>query len=538
MTRKNVLFLLIDGMRYDVLADPPAAAALLPNLARLAGEGFVLRGVANAQSTQFVMPALFSQTYPLDHGGYNDGIAGRPASFVERLRAAGYHTCLTASCNLLTPQSGYDRGFEYMGTAADYRHLIEYRIEKTLSHHLNQWRAGEIGEAEAIAHIAPDMERLLAGIEDDVRRHSKELWSGRLRRINEAVARKVPAELELLRREPAAVMRKLAALPPILYWRWMGRRRINPVRRFLHRALESVRWRSRALAGRFDLPFVLLTHYQVIAGEVFGGLRRLLPTLPQPWYAHLHVMDLHDSFAQSRPLHALGKFRYLPRYLRARRAGATRRHVLYDLALCYVDAHIGKLLRTLEESGKLENLLIVVTADHGNYYAGSPRHKRNIAFRSNVEDIEVPVAVWGAGPAPAEPGLVDSMGTTATILDLCGVSPDPSFKGISIYQGGREAVISESAGAGYADLVNKDLYFTVTTRRHRLMTVLRGSEIEVLQLFDRREDPWELDDLSRDAAQAPVVAALLAHLHAERGELLALRGALPPEGGRRAAAAG
>ena len=80
MSRKNVLFLLIDGHRYDVLSDADAAAKLTPNLARLAKDGQVLRCTANAQATQFVMPALFSGTYPLDYGGYNDGILRRPAS--------------------------------------------------------------------------------------------------------------------------------------------------------------------------------------------------------------------------------------------------------------------------------------------------------------------------------------------------------------------------------------------------------------------------------------------------------------------------
>ncbi len=43
------------------------------------------RAIANGQTTQFVPPSIFTQTYPLDHGGYNNGIRGRPQSFEEQL---------------------------------------------------------------------------------------------------------------------------------------------------------------------------------------------------------------------------------------------------------------------------------------------------------------------------------------------------------------------------------------------------------------------------------------------------------------------
>lgn len=528
MGQKSILFILIDALRYDVLSDPVAAAALAPNLARLASSGFVLRCVTNAQATQFVMPALFSSTYPLDYGGYNDGILHRPASYVEILRAGGYRTCLAASCNMLTPGSGYDRGFDEVHTASDYRHLLDYRIDKTLRYHLQRWRAGEISTDETVAVVAPDLDRVLDGIETDIRKHGSMLWPPRLRRRNENVAAGVPAERELLRSDPKAVLDKLVSLPPVMYWRWLGRRHVNPVARFWHRALESVRWRSRRFAAKYNIPIFILTVYQVIAGEVFDGLAKLLPQLRRPWYIHMHVMDLHDCFVQSRPLHMFAKLRYLPRYLRARWTGATRRHPLYDLALCYVDGHVGRLLKALEAEGRMDDLIIVVTGDHGNRYADSPRSKRDVAVRTNFEDIEVPILVWGAGSSPDVGGLMDSMGVSATLLDLCGLAPHPSFKGVSAYAGGRAAVITESAGSGNADVTRRDLYFTITTQSHRMMTVLRGSALEVLKLFDLSADPRELEDLSADPGQAQVIDAMLSHLYAERGELLAMRGADRP----------
>ena len=41
--------------------------------------------ITNAQSTQFVLPSIFSLTYPLDYGGYNYGIRDS-CRYVETIR--------------------------------------------------------------------------------------------------------------------------------------------------------------------------------------------------------------------------------------------------------------------------------------------------------------------------------------------------------------------------------------------------------------------------------------------------------------------
>ena len=92
--------------------------------------------VANAQATQFVLPALFSLTYPLDHGGYNSGIRHRPRSYAEQLADAGYSTQMMASCNVLGITHGYDRGFSEMHTAMDARAVLAHLIGRNLLYEL------------------------------------------------------------------------------------------------------------------------------------------------------------------------------------------------------------------------------------------------------------------------------------------------------------------------------------------------------------------------------------------------------------------
>ncbi len=522
---KKALFLLIDALRYDVLSDPEKRWAVAPNMSKLADRGFVRRVVTNAQSTQFVMPSLFSLTYPLDHGGYNNGIRERPASYAEVLRAAGFETHLMASCNQLGMTHGYDRGFNQVHTTNDYRLVIEHRISRTLNYELQLWKSGQRSQEETVTLVQREMDLMLERIAQDMARHDKSIWPPRLKRLNERVARGCIAERDLLRREPLAVMRKMTGIAPGIYWRFLGVRNINPVHLFLARALESLSWRSRDFIGKITwFPFLPAGHYQAIAGEVIDAICKFLETAgDRQWLIHMHVMDVHDCRSVSRPLHMFGLLRYLPRWVSARLRDQTSRRWLYDLAVMYVDDCLGRLFKTLERTGQLEDTVILITGDHGLQYAESPRKKYAVGYRTHYEDLEVPLMLFGCDRQPSDRGMIDSMGVTATFLDALGVPPHPSFKGRSAFGVGRDVVISENGGHGNADLKRRDLYFTITSRSHKLMAVLRGNSLHVEKLFDRVVDPRELRNIVDDPEQKPVVQNLLDHLFHERAELLGAR---------------
>ncbi len=83
------------------------------------------------------------------------------------------------------------------------------------------------------------------------------------------------------------------------------------------------------------------------------------------------------------------------------------------------DAQLGDILTLLEETGELDNTLIIVTSDHGMAF---PRSKANLYEYS----VRVPLAVrWGnqvpAGRRVAD--LVNLIDLTATIYEASGVEP-------------------------------------------------------------------------------------------------------------------
>lgn len=526
---KNGLFLLIDALRYDVLSDPEARRFLAPNLARLADRGFIRRVVANAQSTQFVVPSIFSLTYPLDHGGYNNGIRERPQSFVETLKGAGFETHLLASCNQLGVATGYGRGFDSVRTTSDFRILLEQRIGRTLRYELDTKR--KAGMPDADAQIAREVALLLDGIEEMITHHDQSLWPPKLRRINRRVAEGCAAERRLLERDPKAVLAKLTGIAPGIYWRFLGERQPGGTRLLWFRVLESVNWRTRRwIADQTLWPFLAMSHFPVIFGDIIAPLCRLIEErADHRWFIHMHAMDIHDCRSISRPLHLIGRLRFLPRWIVARLKGHTNRRWLYDTAVMYVDALLGQLIRTLERTGQMENTVILATGDHGLYYAESPRKKSEIGYRTHYEDLEVPLMLANSLRAPADTGLVDSMGVTATFLDALDVAPHASFKGISALRGGRSCVVSENCGHGSADIARRDIFFTVTTAAHKMMAVLRGQTLNVEQLYDRRVDPYEVRNTATDLSQQAVIASLVEQLRMERADIFALRGAREAE---------
>ena len=90
----------------------------------------------------------------------------------------------------------------------------------------------------------------------------------------------------------------------------------------------------------------------------------------------------------------------------------------YGVEIEWFDAHLGRMLRMLEEAGELENTIVVVTSDNGMNF---PRAKGNLYEYG----IHVPLAIrWGArvpgGRVVEDPvSLVD---LTPTLLEAAGVA--------------------------------------------------------------------------------------------------------------------
>ena len=536
MNRPNVLLVLVDALRFDQIADEERRRRIAPTLDRLVARGLLVPVTTNSHTTKFAMPSLFSQSYPLDHGGYNEGIAARPRSFVEVLRDAGYHTIGAFSHDLNGPTANYERGFDDFNVVYDRRLAMRNYIEHVLSYHVARWQSGEIDTEAATTILQRDFAGVVAHCAENWHRPSSASARPILRLNGRRWIRRFTAERELIECEPETVLHKLVTIPAHFYADFAGRRGPD----------ATIRWRLRwgtlvarlqRLLRRMSWYHFQLLPYRVpaIAGEMLSLVRRQIEAARTPWFAYVHLMDVHDARQVNRPLNLIGKLLRFGRACdRARRDSDISVPYGTDLALRYVDHELARLLDKLQQRGVLDNTLIVVTADHGNGWDGARDSSlaMDFGFRTHYEHLNVPLII--VPPKTAEllddrekaTGLFDSMSVSATILDLLAIDPDPQFKGESIFRRGREYVVSENSGRGNCDLQQRDLYFTVTSATHKLMAVLEGNQLTAQRLYDLADDPRELVNIIDHEGAHAHVDRLLDALVEMRRDLLTARGAV------------
>ena len=108
---------------------------------------------------------------------------------------------------------------------------------------------------------------------------------------------------------------------------------------------------------------------------------------------------------------------------------------LYDGAIHYVDTKLEQWFSELERRGLLENALVIVTADHGE--ALGQRSNRRLHGHGGYyqEGLHVPLLVRfpGGSRAGERSGTPVQLGDLVpTILDVCGLAPDPRLGGVSL----------------------------------------------------------------------------------------------------------
>ena len=109
---------------------------------------------------------------------------------------------------------------------------------------------------------------------------------------------------------------------------------------------------------------------------------------------------------------------------------------LYDGAVSAVDAEIGKIIRTLEETGLSKSTWVVITADHGeNLYEGEMGMGHGEHLRG-LNVLKVPLIIIppeGEAPPISQVDVpVSGVDIAPTLLDMAGVLSDVHMEGSSL----------------------------------------------------------------------------------------------------------
>lgn len=167
------------------------------------------------------------------------------------------------------------------------------------------------------------------------------------------------------------------------------------------------------------------------------------------------------------------------------------------------DAHLGRLLAALAETGQMENTIIVYLSDHG-LALGS----HGLLGKQNLYEHSVRVPLILAGPGvPAglqHEGLVYSFDLHATLCDLAGLPADatPDSRSLRPLFAAKSAPGRAVVGAAYMDSQRM-----VTDGRWKLI-VYHIAGRERVQLFDLETDPDERRDYSTEPAHRVLIAGL------------------------------
>ena len=172
----------------------------------------------------------------------------------------------------------------------------------------------------------------------------------------------------------------------------------------------------------------------------------------------------------------------------------------YYAAISFVDFQIGRILKTLEKSGELDNTLILFSADHGEYLGDygcvGKRSMHDVAAR--IPMLARLPGTFDAGQVCAEPvSLVDVLPTAlAAAGDNCAEAVDgEDLAGVAGGSSARKVVFSQWGAE------SRNMIYMAASRDWKYI-YSAGEHKEIL--FDRKTDPRE----SRNAADRPGCAAV------------------------------
>lgn len=524
---KNGIFFVIDALRFDTLNDKIKRKYLFPNLNKILENSTFFKCIANSRSTQFVLPSIFTLSYPLDYGGYDAGIRKRPLTVPEFLKNKGYNTCFISNCNQVGVTGGYDRGFDELKASVDFKTLLEQRIYRTIKPTYLKKR--KYSKVEAQKYLKEELGLFLETLTKNIELYDKSIWTKKLYKSNLKLANLFKLEKKILDNEIEIIEKKIRLISPGNYRKFLGIKKINNITVYLDKFFSGIVWRLRSFISKHPriFPFLWFDHiavkFSVIKNKLYKDIERL-NNLDKPFFVYIHCMDVHDNRDISDLRYVFKKFKFFFKWLNARIKGFTSRSFNYDASLMLLDTHLEKIHHYINDP-KFKDTVFLITADHGLSSASSPKRGPFLEERfleMYSEDLEVPVVIaHNKNKFFHDEHLVDSMDTSRIFLNKLGFENFPNyFKGQLIEKNRKDFIISEHGGRGAADLKTNNLYFVVTKKEEKLFAILEKNKLKVVAFFNLVNDPGEQKNLINEIEYKKNINSLLKNLYDERGDII------------------
>jgi choline-sulfatase len=444
-TAPNILLIMSDQHRADLLGSAGAEGVATPNLDDLASTGVRFSRVSC--QGPLCMPArasFMTERYVRDHGVYTNWaeIDAGAANYVRALRQNGYHTTLLGKTHL------------YRDETHSARHVDDLAPRL---HQLGFTEVLETGDKFSGAIPNRYTEALQArGLLDTYRKHiadrsyqgENETGRGATKRVPMWDATPMPIPLD-------------AYIDS-----WHGDAAVQWVERYER-----------------DEPFFLFLGF---------------PGPHDPWdapqeavapYANREIA-MPASTQRPDPASAGTYGRLLQAFLDLSDSGTMNDDAIrgmrraYSADISVIDDAVGRVIAALESTGRLRDTWIIYTSDHGEMAGNHGLMSKCVLYESAVR---VPLIVrppGGCTPRVVD-GIVEHLDVPATVRDLAGASEIANSEGRSLlgYVSGDDPApraVSMSENWGFAAFV---------TDHHKL--IVDEDALQPCQLFDLDADPNE-----------------------------------------------
>ncbi|WP_142715402.1 sulfatase [Fodinibius sediminis] len=175
----------------------------------------------------------------------------------------------------------------------------------------------------------------------------------------------------------------------------------------------------------------------------------------------------------------------------------------YYASVSYMDAQVGKVLRTLEEEGLEDNTIVIFTSDHG-FHLGEHRFWMKVSLHE--ESVKVPLIIKVPGMEPAVThSLAELVDLYPTVAELAGLDYSDQLQGKSL--------VKTLQDPGHTV---RDAAFSMHRWRGGFSYMLRSDKWAYIQydedagsgmeLFDMENDPGQYNNLAHNPHYQEVVA--------------------------------
>ena len=260
------------------------------------------------------------------------------------------------------------------------------------------------------------------------------------------------------------------------------------------------------------------------AAELNDAAMPWLANVNEPFMAWLHYMDVHWPYhledTLTRPKDIAQAWQDLSHLHEVNWYGAPvspeqkARYIrLYEEAIAYTDAQIGRLMDFLDETGLADNTVVVLVSDHGEEFM-ERRHWGHVELNLYDEILKVPMLMR----IPGVPGnqvigqQVSTMDIMPTLLELAGCRIPEKVLGkslVPLWDGDPndydvEVVIGERW---------RDTSHMIAVRTEVYKYIWDDAKSDEPLLFDLRQDPEEQHNIAAD--HPDIVQELHQHVEAQ-----------------------